>query len=319
MNDIVNSGPAAPGPSSAPATPSSAPAPSPQARGLEAETPPEVLEHLASGDDVETYAEQRREDTGEFNRNATPAERNYNRHQRARHKIERLQAENAALKAEGAGPRDANGKPDDVAQWAREELAAEHAAANGQQPTDGSEQQQPQETREQYEERLTQEIHETLTRREQAAVFKERQRMIAATAFPDFGQVLAAAPQVEIPDHIERQILASPYGPIIQYGLAHPAGQADFVALLNASPKQQERMITKWETMIEVGIQQSQQRAAPQPQYPQRRTVTQARPPVTPLKGSGGAAPGRGLDGLANADDVSAYAKARLSAMKTKR
>ena len=85
-----------------------------------------------------------------------------------------------------------------------------------------------------------------------------------------------------IPSAIEDAIVASKWGPYLQYGLAHPSNQADLVALLQASPREAERMIDKWEAQIEAGFKYGhfgpQQRTAYQPQ-PGSRRVTQARPP----------------------------------------
>ena len=323
MNDTVSSSPTASPPSSEPSTPPSGP---------EAQTPPETLAKLAAGDSIDEYVEQRKEDAGEINPNATPSERNFNRHQRARAKIERLKAELNATKAQNSVPRDNDGTPTSVERWQDEFLrpeqtaaldaareaaqAAEIAAEFGDQPTDAEQQQpqQPQETREQYEERIIEEIRQTDQRREHAAEFRARERMIARTAFPDYDQVIAQAPSHEIPQALHDQITASPVGWILKYGLSHPAGQSDFVALLHASPREQERTIMKWEAMIEANMQLQQQRAAPQPQQQQRRVVTRAKPPITPLRGS--AAPHRSTADLS--ENMTAYAEARLREMKNK-
>ena len=96
-----------------------------------------------------------------------------------------------------------------------------------------------------------------------------------------------------IPSAIEDAIVASKWGPYLQYGLAHPSNQADLVALLQASPREAERMIDKWEAQIEAGFKYGhfgpQQRPQYQPQPPRR--VTQARPPIWPLVGGAGPTP----------------------------
>jgi hypothetical protein len=185
LNDITTPAPSAPQPSSTPApTPSTPIEP----------TPPQELAKLAQGENIDEYAEQRREDEGQINRDASPAERAFNRHLRKNHKIERLQAENARLKAErGETPASNDGSAGDM-------QVPEQATAE--QPT-GDEQQQI--TPEEFQERLTQEVHQTVVRERHAAVFRERERMLA-NLIPNHAQIIAQAPQVPIPDAVADQI-----------------------------------------------------------------------------------------------------------------
>jgi hypothetical protein len=300
MNDISSGAPAASAPAPASPQPSSTPSPSTPSEP----SSPETLAHLAQGERVDEYAEQRAEDEGKINRDLSPSERSFNRHQRARAKLERLRAENAALKAQGAAPAATDGAPDDAAQFAPD--AAE-------QPTAGDEQPQ-QMTPEQFEQHIFEQANETIQRERRAEGFKVRQQM-AAAHFPDFHQVLAQAPQVPLPQHVADQIMASPWGPILQYGLARPEGQADFVRLLQASPREQQRMLDRWEVEIEAGARQRKDNARQQRyQQSQPRRVTQASRPIVPLKGSAGPSPD--LKALANSDNIDSYARHRMAQMR---
>jgi hypothetical protein len=324
-NDVASS-------SSSVAPPDSAPDSSPPS-GPEAKTPPETLAHLAKGEDLTEYAEQRAEDAGEINRDLSPAERSFNRHQRARAKIERLRAEVERLREHHKGPRDADGTPEDVRQMLRDARAPEEAAARdaaveaeiaaeyADPPTDGEQQggelgEQP-ETHEQAVERLAAEVAQDRERERHAGSFQARNE-IFELLFPDAREVLRAAPQVPIPTHVEHAILAAKHGPFIRYLLAQPHNQADLVGLLQAPPEQAVRALAGLDAKIEEG---KQQRFAQQRQQQQRPThrdarITRAQPPIKMLRGSGGQTPS--LAGLANSDNIDRYAEQRMRQMRTK-
>lgn len=319
-NDVASSAPSAAPPSSAPAPSSPDSSPSTPHEP----SPPELLAHLAKGEDISEYAEQVKEDRGEINRDASPTERAFNRHQRARAKIERLRAENAALREQRAEPRSADGAPENVERMLHpEETAAPDAAQDAEiaeSPTNGEQQEQQEpETHEQVVERLTQEVAQDRERERHAGSFHARKE-IFELMFPDNAQVLGQAPQVEIPRHIENQILAAKHGPFIQRLLAMPENQGDLFDLLQAPPEQAMYALRRLDHQIEAGAQQriAQSRQRPQ-QHQQHRDVnrTQARPPIRPLRGSGGPSPD--LRGLASGgDDISGYARQRLAQMRAK-
>jgi hypothetical protein len=64
---------------------------------------------MAQDDDASSYAEQRLEDAGRINADATPAQRAHNRHQRKNAALKAVRAENEALKAKLEPPRDERG------------------------------------------------------------------------------------------------------------------------------------------------------------------------------------------------------------------
>ena len=226
MNDITSATPRQSAPPSSSPAPSSAPDSSPAQPSTSHEpSPPELLEHLSKGEDVSDYAEQKAEDRGEINPDLTPAQRNYNRHQRARQKIERLNAENAELKqTRNPVPRASDdGTPDDVdalegralhpEETAKldaakdSEVEAELAAElnSGEQPTDGEQQSSRRRRTSNSTSGSRRRFAQDRERERHAAVFKARQRSRRPVCFPTIAQVLAQAPQVQIPPTIERR------------------------------------------------------------------------------------------------------------------
>src|SRR5262245_2726199 len=296
-NSIASPTPSAPPPAAS--TPAAEPTPSSTAE----------LNTLEQSEDASAYAEQRAEDSGEINPNVSEAQRRFNRHQRKQHAIERLRAENEALRAQGQSPE--------------QQQDAAPDADGDQQDAQG----ERLETPEEYQQRITEEVEQHVRQRENAAVFRSNQARFAAIVDQQFGagtyqQALAGAPRAEIPAHVEHDLLSrGHWGPVIQFELSLPRSHADLAALLQATPREAERMLETWEAAPEAGARQARAAPAPQPQHYQDpnsrvRQATAARKPIAPLRG--GAGPSAGLADLAKGEGMSmeAYARARSAQLK---
>jgi hypothetical protein len=304
MNDITTSSPAAAPPSSSP-TPSDSSSPAPSTP-IEPSSP-EALNQLAAPDDASAYAEQRLADEGKIEQQETEPKKRLNRYERLRKARDAAISEAAALREQRKGPTGADGEPEDVRKMLHpEEYAAEQPDTNGQQQPEGYAQ-TPEEAhaaREQLKQQMMRE-HDI------AADYRARERQVAA-ALPDYRETIAAAGDVDIGDTAAQLLRQSPHGPFIAYGLAKTIDGLEILhALKDADPLEVAKFVAKSEAAIEHGNRQRAMRQQPQqaPQYHRNVNVTAARPPITPLRGSGGPTPS--LAGLASSDRIDAYAAQR--------
>jgi hypothetical protein len=125
---------------------------------------------------------------------------------------------------------------------------------------------------------------------------------------PDFDDVLAGVSDVPLPQHVISQIRKSPVGPVIAYALGKDLdGLQMLFDLQSMSAIESAKVIAKAETILEMGARQAQANRG----QPRARTMTQARPPIQPLKGAAG--PTRQVDELAESENVGDYARMRRS------
>lgn len=107
-----------------------------------------------------------------------------------------------------------------------------------------------------------------------ATTWAERQQAVRA-ALPDYDEVLSAAADIPVTAHVREVLLDSEQGPRIAYHLAqHP----DEAARINALPP--------LAAARELGRLEAALTTAPKPPAP--RTVSNAPPPITPVRGTGG-------------------------------
>lgn len=248
-----------------------------QPEGEETETKPPVDDDDTGDADDEQDDDNDDDDDDEEEGDAKPRPKRIERYRR---EAERLKAENAALRNRTAGV------PDDQAQLQRAFEYAVHqeigdppreedykgnyvAFHEARQAWEIDRRQVTRDVRKQFGAAIQQEQHRVA---ELVAAHKEREARFKKKV-PDYDQVMAQA-KMPVAPHVERLLIASKKSERLNYALGK--NQAKLAQLNQMSSEEAAREIGRLEGRLSL---------------PQPKTQTQARKPITPLKGSGASPP----------------------------